>query len=140
MEPIHRSFRFASGFRKRSAGSYRGTYALHYSFRMRVRLKSPRIFDPSRNVSFLYFQELSQKHGLVVTETRRYSDYLPTHIHLMDRIVADTYQKTRGAFIFYFCSSSGLNSSVRHFAILYDFDVIMIKMSALQNAYFARSL
>ncbi|KAI4457102.1 guanylyl cyclase [Holotrichia oblita] len=40
-------------------------------------------------------EELSLKHGLVVTETKTYSDYLPTHIDSMDKIVADTYQKTR---------------------------------------------
>ncbi|KAK9736393.1 Protein tyrosine and serine/threonine kinase [Popillia japonica] len=40
-------------------------------------------------------EELSLEHGLVVTETRRYKDYLPTHIEFMEQIVAETYQKTR---------------------------------------------
>ncbi|XP_017785068.1 PREDICTED: guanylate cyclase 32E [Nicrophorus vespilloides] len=40
-------------------------------------------------------KELSEAHGLVVTDTKHYSDYIPRHIDQMDLIVEDTYKRTR---------------------------------------------
>ncbi|VEN51377.1 unnamed protein product, partial [Callosobruchus maculatus] len=40
-------------------------------------------------------QELSAIYGLIVTDTKQYSDYIPEYIDQMDEIVADTYKKTR---------------------------------------------
>ncbi|KAJ8923190.1 hypothetical protein NQ315_001744 [Exocentrus adspersus] len=40
-------------------------------------------------------EELSIIHGLTVTDTKQYSDYIPEYIEQMENIVADTYQKTR---------------------------------------------
>ncbi|GLV44985.1 Guanylyl cyclase at 32E [Carabus blaptoides fortunei] len=39
--------------------------------------------------------ELSNHHGLVVTDTYQYSDYIPRQINEMDSIVAKTYERTR---------------------------------------------
>lgn len=44
------------------------------------------------------FQELAVLHGLTVTDTKKYFDYIPRHIDQMDNIVADTYERTRGRF------------------------------------------
>lgn len=35
-------------------------------------------------------------HGLTLTETKKYTDYIPRYIEQMDKIVAETYRKTRG--------------------------------------------
>ncbi|KAK9883749.1 hypothetical protein WA026_001938 [Henosepilachna vigintioctopunctata] len=40
-------------------------------------------------------EELSHFHGLIVTDTRQYNDYIPRYIEQMDNIVADTYERTR---------------------------------------------
>ncbi|KAF7278941.1 hypothetical protein GWI33_007805 [Rhynchophorus ferrugineus] len=40
-------------------------------------------------------EELSLLHGLVLTETKKYTDYIPRYIEQMDKIVDETYKKTR---------------------------------------------
>ncbi|XP_066246519.1 guanylate cyclase 32E-like [Euwallacea similis] len=40
-------------------------------------------------------EELSEIHGLTLTETKKYTDYIPRYIEQMDRIVAETYKNTR---------------------------------------------
>ncbi|XP_074039726.1 guanylyl cyclase at 32E [Leptinotarsa decemlineata] len=40
-------------------------------------------------------EEQSQIHGLTITDTKLYSDYIPEYIEQMDKIVADTYKRTR---------------------------------------------
>ncbi|KAL1498196.1 hypothetical protein ABEB36_009033 [Hypothenemus hampei] len=40
-------------------------------------------------------KELSELHGLTLTETKKYTDYIPRYIEQMDKIVAETYMKTR---------------------------------------------
>nr|CAI5866283.1 unnamed protein product [Callosobruchus analis] len=39
--------------------------------------------------------ELSAIYGLIVTDTKQYSDYIPEYIDQMDDIVADTFKRTR---------------------------------------------
>ncbi|KAF5270552.1 hypothetical protein FQR65_LT05450 [Abscondita terminalis] len=40
-------------------------------------------------------EELSEVHGLTVTDTKQYPDYIPRYIDQMDAIVADTFKRTR---------------------------------------------
>ncbi|XP_044758334.1 guanylate cyclase 32E-like isoform X2 [Coccinella septempunctata] len=40
-------------------------------------------------------EELSNYHGLVVTDTKQYTNYIPRYIEQMENIVADTYERTR---------------------------------------------
>ncbi|CAH2235138.1 jg16129 [Pararge aegeria aegeria] len=41
-------------------------------------------------------KELSQSNGLTITAEHRFTDYIPRHISHMERIVDETYDKTRG--------------------------------------------
>ena len=61
---------------------------------MRVLETLYHLFFPS--LLGVFRQELAAKHGLVVSETKMYTDYIPSYIELMDAIVRDTYEKTRG--------------------------------------------
>lgn len=47
-------------------------------------------------MKFSLLKELSNYHGLIVTDTKQYTNYIPRYIEQMDNIVADTYERTRG--------------------------------------------